>query len=63
MPSMRQINDDIQDFITCMQRNRAQTIVEQVLKDNSINTAKQIALWIDSKEYIRKQIKKDSAND
>jgi len=59
MPSMRQIMDDIDSFIACTRQSmKYKNLAELTLVENSIQTAKELALWLDRCEYIRKQGKK-----
>ena len=59
MPSMKQIMDDIDGFIaSCRSDMRHRNVAERLLAENSIQTAKQLALWLDRCEYIRKAGKK-----
>lgn len=59
MPSMKQIMDDIEGFIeSCRESMQNRNVAERLLIENSMQTARQIALWLDSCEYIRKAGKK-----
>lgn len=59
MPSMTQIMNDIDSFIACTRQSmKYKNLAELTLVENSIQTAKELALWLDRCEYIRKLGKK-----
>lgn len=60
MPSMKQLNEYIGRFIACKEREKAEAndLARIVLIENSIQTAKQICLWVDFEESIMKENKR-----
>ncbi len=57
MPSMKRLNEYIGRFIACKEREKAESndLARTVLIENSIQTAKQICLWVDFEESIMKE--------
>lgn len=59
MPSMRQINDDIADFIRCLKAEPTRTPCGELEREIRVRVARELAMWLEVKEAMRNAARKE----
>jgi hypothetical protein len=59
MPSLKQMHDDIADFVYCLRLEPTHSPVGELEQQIRIRTAQEVAMWLESKDKLRNMTKKE----